>query len=125
MKGAFLWTAALALALATGGQTGSSKHSITLTFDYDFRTMPVCSSGVIKNCVAQFNVYDISAGVTKRTKLFSSPPPPGATGVVKGIRLTTPTLLFESGKHMLAVTAQTPAGTESDPKQCITWVEIQ
>lgn len=125
MKRALLGTAALALALTTGGQTGSSKHSVTLTFDYDFRTMPVCSSGVTKNCVAQFNVYDISAGVAKRTKLFSSPPPQTAKGVVKAITLTTPTLLFESGKHLLAVTAQTPAGTESDPKQCVTWVTIQ
>jgi hypothetical protein len=124
MRRALLRTAIVATLLSSGGQAESHKHSITLKFDYDFRIMPACVSGVEKNCVAQFNVYDITAGVAKRTKLASIPVPSGARGFVKGILVTTPSLLFEVGKHLLAVTAQTPDGTESDATKCTTWVEF-
>jgi hypothetical protein len=89
-----------------------------------FRLTPACVSGMEKVCVERFDVYDISAGLDKRTKLASLLVPSGAKGVVKGISVTTPSLLFESGKHLLAVTAHTPEGQESDPLKCATWVEL-
>ncbi|MGH9714789.1 MAG: hypothetical protein ACRD5M_15960 [Candidatus Acidiferrales bacterium] len=106
------------------GQSGSSKHSVTVTFDYDFGRTPACSEKVLKNCVKQFVVYDISAGVQHRTKLFSFPADPAAKGFVKGITATSPKLLFESGKHLISVAAQTPTAVESDVTAAKTWIEV-
>jgi hypothetical protein len=113
-----------ATALVCAGQSAGSKHKISITFSYDFSHTPVCPAKTAKSCVTQFNLYDISAGVQKRTKLMSFPPPAGATGVVEGITATTPLLVFEPGKHLLAVTAQMSKGDESDPNKCTIWVEV-
>ncbi len=101
-----------------------STHKISFTFDYDFGATPACSRKVITACVQQFNLYDISQGTTKRVKLGSIPVPAGASGLVKGISGTTEPLLFNPGKHMIAVTAQLPDGSESNPRKCATVVEI-
>ena len=120
--------AALGILLLAGtlvaGQSSSSKHSVTVTFDYDFGITPACSEKVVKNCVKEFVVYDISAGVQNRTKLFSFPPDPGAKGMVKGVTGTSPKLQFESGKHSISVVAQNPAGVESNVKAAKTWIEV-
>jgi hypothetical protein len=105
-------------------QTTQAKHTISCTFDYDFRITPACSPKVTEGCVQQFNLYDISAGIPKRVKLGSIPVPAGASGFVKGISATTDALLFESGRHLLAVTAQMPNGLESDFTKCTTIVKI-
>jgi hypothetical protein len=124
MKLALLW-AAILVAPPASAQPDASKHSIILKFDYDFRLTPACTSATKKNCVERFDVYDMSAGFAQRTKLASLPVPSEAKGLVKGISVTTPSLLFETGKHLLAVTAQTPDGKESDPMKCTAWVEIR
>jgi hypothetical protein len=116
---AFIFVAPLAW-----GQPDASKHSIILKFDYDFRLTPACTSATKKNCVERFEVYDISAGLAKCTKLACLAVPSDAKGLVKGLSVTTPSLLFETGKHLLAVTAQMPNGKESDPMKCTVWVEI-
>jgi hypothetical protein len=105
-------------------QTTQAKHTISCTFDYDFRITPACSPKVTEGCVQQFNLYDISAGIPKRVKLGSIPVPAGASAFVKGISVTTDPLLFESGRHLLAVTAQMPNGLESDFTKCTTIVKI-
>ena len=110
--------------LSTSVQTTQAKHTISCTFDYDFRITPACSPKVTEGCVQQFNLYDISAGIPKRAKLGSIPVPAGASGFVKGISATTDPLLFESGRHLLAVTAQMPNGLESDFTKCTTIVKI-
>ena len=109
-------------------------HKISFTFDYDFRVTPACSPEVTHACVQQFNFYDISAGIPKRTKLGSIPVPAGATGLVKGISFTTESFLFNPGKHLVAVSAQMPCrirrsagscnGVESDLSKCSTIVKI-
>jgi hypothetical protein len=101
-----------------------STHKITFTFDYDFGVTPACSPKVKQACVQQFNFYDISVGIPKRTKLGSMPVPAGATGPVKGISFTTEPFLFNSGRHMVAVSAQMPNGAESDLSKCTTIVRI-
>jgi hypothetical protein len=108
------------------GTVGASQstHKITFTFDYDFRVTPACSPKVKQACVQQFNFYDISAGIPKRTKLGSLPVSAGATGLVKGITFTTESFLFNPGRHMVAVSAQMPNGTESDLRNCSTIVKI-
>src|SRR5580700_1268407 len=92
------------------------KHTISVTFDYDFTTMHACSKTLTKKCVVQFNVYDISG--PKRYFLFSIPAPAGASGPVKGISGSSPSLLFEPGKHLLGIAAKTDNGDESNPSAC-------
>lgn len=124
MKARMVLALVLVVALTGTVQPTQSKHSITFTFDYDFGATPACSSKVTKGCVQQFNLYDISAGIKKRTKLVSIPVPPGASGFVKGISGTTPPLSFESGKHLLGIASQMPNGLESDPSRCTFWVDL-
>jgi hypothetical protein len=99
-------------------------HKITFTFDYDFRVTPACSKEITKACVQGFNFYDISQGIAKRVKLGSMPVPAEASGLVKGISATTEAMLFNSGRHMVAVAAQTADGVESDLSKCSTIVQI-
>lgn len=115
---------ALASLLCSGVLHAQSKHKITFSFDYDFGITPACSPQVKEECVQQFNFYDISAGIPKRMKLGTFSPPAGAIGLVKGISGTTKVLTFNSGKHMLAVSAQMPNGLESDLSKCTTIVKI-
>jgi hypothetical protein len=114
--------AALAAPCAPVARAQSSKHSISVTFDYDFTSNHACSPTVTTNCLAQFNVYDISS--KPPTKLFSIPAPAGASGPVKGVTGESQPLLFESGKHLLAVRAQMASGKESKKHACEVWIEI-
>lgn len=103
----------------------SHVHKITVKFDYDFSKTPSCAPPKVKDkCVTRFNIYDISAGVKNRAKLFSVPAPVGETGHVTGITATSPGRTFESGKHLIGVATQEPDGTESDPRGCTIWVTI-
>jgi hypothetical protein len=102
-----------------------AMHKIRFTFSYDFRITPPCSSKVKERCVQQFNFYEISRGISNRVKLGSMPVPADATGFVKGITGTTRPFLFTSGKHMVAVSAQMPDGSESDLNQCTKIIKIR
>jgi hypothetical protein len=101
-----------------------SQHSVTVTFDYDFGQTPACSKKITKGCVQQFVAYDISAGATHSSMLFPIPLPPNPVGAVHGIVATSPKLDFESGKHLISVTAQGPDGRQSRKSVCTTWVTI-
>ena len=114
LVGVFAWNA----------QKTPDTHTIKVTFDYDFAVTPACSAKVTQKCVKQFNVYEISQGIEKRTKLGSIPVPVGAVGFVKGISGATEPFLLDPGRHRLAVSAQMPDGTESDLRLCITIVQV-
>lgn len=89
-----------------------NSHIVRVNFDYDFTKVPACSPNVAaKNCIKRFDVYDISGGLHK---LFSIPAPAGATGVVKGITGQSPRRVFEPGTHIIAVTAESATGGESE-----------
>jgi hypothetical protein len=105
-------------------QNTPSTHTIMVTFDYDFAVTPACSPTVTKKCVKQFNIYDISPGITRGTKIGSVPVPSNAMGLVKGISGQSEAFLFDPGKHRLAVSAQMPDGTESDLRLCTVMVQI-
>jgi hypothetical protein len=79
-----------------------------------FSITPACSREATKACVQQFNFYDISQGIPNVLKQGSIPVPTGAHGLVKGISGTTESILFNPGRHRVAVSAQTPDGSESD-----------
>jgi hypothetical protein len=121
----------------TSGQTASSTqgdqpaatshgwHFVSVTFDYDFAKTPACSATVKKACVEGFVAYDISAGVKYRTKLFDIPLPAKPVGLVHGITGKSPKKLdFESGKHLISVSAREPDGKESRHRACTTWIDI-
>jgi hypothetical protein len=100
-----------------------SKRRITVTFDYDFRLSPACSPTPIKNCVKQFNVYEMTA--EGRMKLFSIPTPGGAVGFVKGITGASPPILLPAGEHIVAVTAESGDGVESDSGACTARIQVK
>lgn len=103
-------------------QTQPIKHTISVKFDYNFTATPACSQKVTKKCIAKFVVYDISGG--KPYELFAIPVPADASGAVKGISGESQPLLFEPGKHLIAVTAQKDSGEESSPSASAMWVKI-
>ena len=103
-------------------QTQPIKHTISVKFDYNFTATPACSQKVTKKCIAKFVVYDISGG--KPYELFTIPVPADANGAVKGISGESQPLLFEPGKHLIAVTAQKDSGEESNPSASAMWVKI-
>src|SRR5271156_2429905 len=86
-------------------ETSHGQHTVTVAFDYDFRLTPACTAKITKNCVQQFVAYDISAGANHATMLFPIALPPNPVGAVPGITGTSPKLDFESGKHLIAVSA--------------------
>jgi|SRR5579862_35934 len=104
----------------------AAKHTVTVHFDYNFDGTPACPQPKDKPCVQQFIVYDISGGTlpAQRFQLFTVPVPANAKGAVKGITATSPLISFESGRHLIAVTAQMPDKKESDPQVCQFWVTI-
>ena len=114
----------LAASVRCTAQVPHGKHTVTVTFDYDFRLTPACSAKVTQKCVQRFVVYDISGGPSKRIRPFFVAVPDGASGPVNGIGGRSPELDFESGKHLLAVTAQNPEGVESDPSDATIWITI-
>src|ERR1700722_7015263 len=98
-------------------------HTISVSFDYDFKqSLPCSAKKAPPKCVKQFNVYDVSGG---RFKLFSIPVPDNATGVLKGISGKSPQRKFEPGTHFIAVTAENMTGEESDANVARTSVVIK
>ena len=120
----FLVVASLVLA---GGVSPRepSMHTVRFTFSYDFRITPACSATVKEKCVKQFNFYEISRGIGGRVKIGSMSVPADANGFVEGITGTSKPFVFTSGKHMVAVSAQMPDGSESDLEQCKTVIKIR
>jgi len=103
----------LFLALAAAVQAAPGQHTVAVTLNYDFTTDAACSATVTKNCLQQFNIYDVTTGTP--VKLFSVTAPAGATGAVNGISGTSGLLTLRSGVHVFGATAQMADGTESNP----------
>jgi hypothetical protein len=94
----------------------TKKHVVSVTFDYDFTETSACSPTIFTGCIAQFNVYDM--GARKPVKLFSIPAPVGAHSLTKDIVGNSQPLAIGSGKHILAVSAETSSGQESSLQEC-------
>jgi hypothetical protein len=105
-------------------ETSHGQHTVTVTFNYDFRQTPACTAKITQNCVQQFVAYDISAGAKNATMLFPIALPAKPVGAVQGITGTSPKLDFESGQHLISVTAQGPSGRQSRKSVCTTWITI-
>ena len=101
----------------------ANLHIVTVTFNYDFRKSPACTPTTkSRTCIKEFVVYDAASG---REKLFTIPPPDGATGIVKGITATGPEHVIPPGIHYIAVTAVNAAGSESDTEAAKVQVEVK
>jgi hypothetical protein len=138
MKTPLSWLLGIVVVLALSGPARPSfaqprnpapapeNHTVSVYFDFDFTPIPPCPQPKNKPCVEQFVVYDISAGLSpaERFKLFTIPAPPDAKGKVRGIKGTSPPLGFQSGMHLIGVTAQTLDKKESGPGDCEFWVTI-
>jgi hypothetical protein len=122
VKAVLLFAIVISTPFSSAGQSGPAKHTVTVTFDYDFTVNHACSPTVAKKCIARFNVYDISGG--KPYKLFSIPAPADASGPMKAIAGDSEPLLFEPGKHLFAVTAQMASGEESNARACTVWAAV-
>ncbi len=105
------------------GPPTSGVHAISVAFNYDFTKTPACSAKVTQDCVAKFQVFDISMP-GRKFLLFSIAVPPGAAGKSNPIKATGPRMKFEVGRHRLGVSAVTPQGGESDPALCSTIVSV-
>jgi hypothetical protein len=99
-------------------------HVVTVTFDYDFSKTPACTAKITKHCITQFIAYDISGSAKNPILLFPIPLPPNPSGPVKGITKASPPLDFESGKHLVSVSAMSADGTHSKRSLCTTWITI-
>lgn len=124
MKAAALIALLAATPFAVAAQNPPGTHTISISFQYDFGKMPACSAQIKKSCIAKFNVYDITAGLAKRTFLASIPPPADAKAALTPIRGTTPPRAFASEKYLLAVAAETSEHAESDLNQCTVSVQV-
>lgn len=87
-----------------------------MSLDYDFTKQHACAPTETKNCVKQFNVYELTSGLP--LKLFSFPAPAGSRGLVKGIKGRSGLLMLNAGDHIIGATATLADGRESDPKAC-------
>jgi hypothetical protein len=110
-------------AVAVRAQNPPKTHTVRVNFDYDFKRFHGCKEKRKAPCLEQFNVYNVTDN-GKRILLFTIPAPPGAKGVVKDITGASNPLVFAPGQHMIAVTAETDRGGESDPHACSTMVNV-
>lgn len=104
-------------------QNPPKSHTIRVNFDYDFKRFHGCAKKNKAPCLKEFNVYNIT-DTGKRILLFTISAPTGAKRVVKNITGASKPLVFAPGQHMIAVTAETDRGGESDPHACWAMVTV-
>jgi len=112
MRKTLAYVCFLFLAVAVA-EAATGQHTVAVTLNYDFTTDGACSAAVMKSCLQQFNIYDVTTGTP--VKLFSNTAPAGANGPVNGITGTSGQLSLKSGVHIFGATAQMADGTESNP----------
>ena len=117
---------------APSPQASDAWHCITVTFAYDFTKTPPCAAvKPVHPCVAQFGIYETTAGMNKTNALplFNVPLPPNPKGVVTGITLQSPKPIdLALGWHRLCVAALDTSGLNSLRRSCPTcgtWIYVQ
>jgi len=106
-------------------------HTISVSFDYDFDRTPACTEKIKRHCVKQFVVYDISGGANHAYQIGIVALPDHPFGQRRAIVGKTDPHVFESGRHLIAITAQ-EEGAQPHPLEsntigcvsCTTWVTI-
>jgi hypothetical protein len=117
---------------APSPQAPDAWHCITVTFAYDFKQTPPCAAAKpVHPCVAQFGIYETTAGMNKTNAvpLFNVALPPNPKGVVTGITQQSPKPMdLALGWHRLCVAALDNRGTSSTLQWCQTcgtWIYVQ
>jgi hypothetical protein len=106
-------------------------HCITVQFQYDFSKTPPCAGSKPKHpCVAQFAIYETTAGTNKKHRifLFYVPLPAKPSGVVQVTGESPKQIDFVLGAHKLSVGALDDTGKDSHMKfcdSCATWINVQ
>lgn len=113
-------------------QTPSHQlHFIIVNFDYDFSKTPPCSPRKPKRpCVAQFAIYETTAGTLEKLRifLFYVPLPAKRNGSVPITFQSPKQIDFVLGWHKLSVGALEDTGKGSHLKlcdSCATWIKVQ
>ncbi len=106
-------------------------HTISVSFDYDFDRTPACTEKITRRCVQKFVIYDISSGANHAYPIGTVALPDHPYGQRRAIVGKTDPHVFESGRHLIAISAQEP---EPQPHplesntvgctSCTTWVNI-
>jgi hypothetical protein len=116
---------------AESATQGPIPHIISVTFDYDFDRTPACTENIKRRCVQQFVVYDISADPKHPYRIGVVALPDHPFGQRRAIPGKTDPHIFESGRHLIAVTAQEPEpqphpleSTTIGCASCTAWVKI-
>jgi hypothetical protein len=116
---------------APAASPGPVPRTISVTFDYDFDRTPACTEKVTRRCIKQFVLYDISSGANHPYQIGTVALPDQPYGQKRGIPGKTDPHVFQSGKHLIAVTAQEPEPQphplESNTAGCFSctiWVNI-
>jgi hypothetical protein len=117
---------------APSPQAPDAWHCITVTFAYDFNKTPPCAAAKpVHPCVAQFGIYETTAGMSKThaVALFNVALPPNPKGVVAGItQQSTKPIDLVLGWHRLCVAALDNIGASSMRlwcPTCGTWIYVQ
>jgi len=117
---------------APSPQAPDAWHCITVTFAYDFKKTPPCAGAKpVHPCVAQFGIYETTAGMNKTNAvpLFNVALPPNPKGVVAAITQQSPKPIdLALGWHRLCVAALDNIGASSMRlwcPTCGTWIYVQ
>ena len=106
-------------------------HCITVSFEYDFSKTPPCAGSKPKHpCVAQFAIYETTAGTNKKNRvfLFYVPLPVKQSGAVQVTGESPKQIDFVLGWHKLGVGALDETGKDSHMKfcdSCATWIDVE
>jgi len=106
-------------------------HCITVQFEYDFSKTPPCTGSKPKHpCVAQFAIYETTAGTNKKNRvfLFYVPLPVKQSGTVQVTGESPKQIDFVLGWHKLGVGALDETGKDSHMKfcdSCATWIDVE
>jgi len=110
---------------------GTAWHCISVKFNYDFSATPPCKGSKPKHpCVAQFAIYNTTAGPKKKDRvfLFDVSLPANPVGVMPIAGESPQQLSFPLGWNKLGVGALDETGKDSHMRlcdSCATWIYVQ
>jgi len=114
MRSGLIW-GFLPFLVVSAASAAPPDHTLSITFDYDFRPINSCKIKASKPCVTQFLLYDITG--PKPVLLFTMNAPKGEKKARTGLTGSGSVPLTD-GLHTFALTAQLVTGEESDPTKC-------
>lgn len=113
------------MAQAPSAAPAAQRHRVTVKFNYNFARTHACGpKNTDKICVKEFNVYNLT-DKGQRYKLFAFPAPENSRKPLEVVSSTSPELPFSPGQHLIAVTAVSNTGKESNAYACTAMIYIK